>query len=101
MLQKFVILKGISGKPLKRVFVTAEKEEIVICDPERFSDIKSGDYGVASVSYDRVFNFEEDAYRQLLSQWEMSRETNSDAWQRLGHIELPNDSDEHSCPFWC
>jgi hypothetical protein len=101
MLQKFVIVKAYCGKPLKRVFMTAEENEIIIGDPDRLADIKSGDHAIACVSYDRVFNFEEDTYLELVREWETSNETSSDMWMRLGHIELPKDADEHPCPHWC
>jgi hypothetical protein len=101
MLQKFVILKAMSGKPLKRVFITSEDNEIIIGDPERLAEIKSGDHGIACVSYERVFNFEEDAYLELVREWEASKATSSAAWMRLGHIDLPNEADDNSCPFWC
>ncbi len=101
MLQKFVILKGISGKPLKRVFITAEENEIVIGDPDRLSEIRSGDHGIACVSYERVFNFDEDVYVDLVREWEKTKETSSDAWMRLGNIELPKEVDDHSCYRWC
>jgi hypothetical protein len=101
MLQKFVILKAASGKPLKRIFITAEENEIIIGDPERLAEIKSGDHGIACVSYERVFNFEEDVYIELVREWETSKATSLDVWKSLGHIELPNEADEHSCQFWC
>ncbi len=101
MLQKFVILKGDCGKPVKGVFMTAEESEIIIGDPDRLSDIEAGDHGIVCVAYESVFNFEEDAYQQLLREWETSNETSLDAWRRLGHLELPNDADDHSCHRWC
>jgi len=94
MLPTYVILKGVYGEPLKRVFMAVEDSEIVIGDPERFSQIKSGDQSVDFVSRERVFNFEEDVYLQLLIEWQTAKGTSPDLWQRLGHAELKDPSIE-------
>jgi hypothetical protein len=99
MIQKFVIIKALCGKPLKRIFMSAEDDQILIVDPERLAEVQSGEHSIASVSFERVFNFDEDAYHELLCEWRMSKETNHEAWTRLGHLETANDI-EDSCPNW-
>jgi hypothetical protein len=99
MLQKFVVLKGTCGKPLKRVFMSVEQSEIVVCDPEKLEAIKSGEHALASVAHDRVFNFEEDAYHELLLEWKMSKETSPATWMRLGNVEVMNEVEDHSSWF--
>ncbi len=101
MLPTFVIVKGIYGEPLKRVFMAAEKTEVVIGDPDRFREIKSGDHPIDFVSYDSVFNFEEDVYLQLLIEWQTSKGTNPELWTRLGQIQLRAESDSFSCRRAC
>ena len=98
MLKKFVILKGTCGKPLKRVFMSTEQSEIIVGDPQKLAEIKSGEHAIASVARDRVFNFEEETFHELLLEWRMSKETSPSTWMRLGNIEVPNDADNH--PSW-
>jgi hypothetical protein len=100
MHQKFVLLKGNCGRPHKGVFMTAENSEIIVGDPDRLSEIEAGKQTMLSVSPERVFNFEEDAYRELLHDWESSTKTSADAWTRLGHFELPKHRHRLSCRHW-
>jgi len=101
MLPTYVILKGVYGEPLKRVFMAAEDTEIVIGDPERLREIKSGARPVDFVARERVFNFEEDVYLQLLLEWQTAKGTSPDLWQRLGRVELKNELSEYSCQRAC
>jgi hypothetical protein len=101
MLPTYVILKGVYGEPLKRVFMAVEDTEIIIGDPERLREIKSGDQPVDFVSQERVFNFEEEVYIQLLIEWQTAKGTSPDLWQRLGRVELKNELSEYSCQREC
>jgi hypothetical protein len=101
MLPTYVILKGVYGEPLKRVFMAVADTEIIIGDPERLREIKSGDQSVDFVSQDNVFNFEEDVYLQLLIEWQTAKGTSPNLWQRLGHIELKSEFSEYPCQREC
>lgn len=93
MIPTFVILKGLDGIPLKRVFMTAEESEILIVNPAKLK-AKTFDDAIDGVPYEQVFNFDEDVYQKLLLEWETQRKTSSDSWKRLGHLDISNDADE-------
>jgi len=98
MIPNFVIVKMLNGKPAKSVFLAAEKDEVVVCDPGDFNEIKCGFQNVTWVSTENVFNFEEKAFGQLVSQWESSRTTSSQVWAALGRkiaLQLPRLCSEH------
>jgi len=98
MLPNFVIVKMLNGKPAKSVFLAAEKNEVVVCDPGSFSEIKCGFQNVTWVSTENVFNFDEKAFGQLVSQWESSRSTSSQIWAALGQkiaTHVPGLCSEH------
>jgi hypothetical protein len=97
MLPTYVILKGVYGEPLKRVFMAVADTEIIIGDPERLREIKTGAQPVDFVSQERVFKFEEDVYLQLLIEWQTAKGTSPDLWQRLGRVELKSEFSEY--PF--
>lgn len=101
MLPTYVILKGTYGEPLKRVFMAIDDTDVVIGDPDRLRDIKTGDHRVDFVSSEVVFNFEEDLYLQLLIQWQTAKGTTPELWSRLGRIELKSELSEHICPRQC
>jgi hypothetical protein len=81
--------------------MATDDTEIVIGDPERLRDIQSGNHTVDFVSSERVFNFKEDVYLELLIQWQTAKGTSPDLWMRLGQIELKSEFSERSCPRRC
>jgi len=98
MLSNFVIVKMLNGKPAKGVFLASEKDEVVVCDPSDFNEIKCGFQNVTWVSTENVFNFEEKAFGQLISQWESSQTTSSQIWSALGRkvaLEVSGLCSEH------
>jgi hypothetical protein len=101
MLPTYVILKGVYGEPLKRVFMAADDSEVVIGDPDRLREIKAGADSVDFVSCERVFNFQEDIYLELLVEWQTAKGTTLDLWNRLGQIELKSEFSERPCQRWC
>jgi hypothetical protein len=86
MVPSFVILKGEDGRPVKGVFLAAQDNEIVVCDPARFREVKSGTQSISRVSRAAVFHFEENAFKQLTIEWETSKQTTSEIWSRLGNV---------------
>lgn len=87
MLQQFVTVQAMGGKPLKRVLMTTSEKGVHVADPGLLDEIKSGIHAPIAVLPETVFNFDEPTFNDLLSQWHSEKRTSPKTWARLGRFQ--------------
>lgn len=92
MLPKYVIVQALGGKPLKRVVMTSAAKGVLVVDPGLLGEIESGVSQAATAPWDRVFNFDERIFDDLLAQWRSAQQTSVATWAKLGHFQPMLDS---------
>lgn len=91
MLQQFVTVQALGGKPLKRVLMTTSEKGVHVADPGLLDEIKSGIHAPIAVLPETVFNFDEPIFNDLLSQWHSEKRTSAKTWARLGQFQAMRD----------
>jgi hypothetical protein len=86
MLQQFVTVQDLGGKPLKRILMTTSDKGVHVADPSLLAAIKSGIYAPIAVPADHVFNFDEPIFHDLVSQWRSTKRTKATTWAKLGRF---------------
>jgi len=92
MVQQFVIVQALGGKPLKRVFMTTSDKGVHVADPGLLDEIKSGIHAAIRVAPDKVFDFDERVFNELLTQWHTSKQTEAATWAKLAPFQPIYDS---------
>jgi hypothetical protein len=92
MLQQFVVVQALGGKPLKRVFMTVSERGVHVADPGLLDEIKSGIHAPVAVTPEKVFNFDESVFNELVVQWHSFKQTSAETWTKLGNFQPIYDS---------
>ncbi len=87
MLQKYVIVQALGGKPLKRVVMTSAPKGVLVADPGLLDEIGSGIHQPITAPLESVFNFDELIFDELQLQWRASQQTSAATWAKLGNFE--------------
>lgn len=87
MLQKFVIVQALGGKPLKRVVMTSAAKGVIVADPGLLDEIGSGLHQPVTAPLATVYDFDERIFGELLLQWRSAKETNAETWAKLGQFQ--------------
>jgi hypothetical protein len=93
MLQQFVTVQAMGGKPLKRILMTTSNQGVHVADPGLLAAIKSGIYAPIAVRPEHVFNFDEPIFHDLMSQWQSKKRTSATTWAKLGRFQPMDDDD--------
>lgn len=98
MLQQFVTVQDLGGKPLKRVLMTTSDEGVHVADPGMLYAIRFGVSRPIAVSPEQVFNFDPPIFDDLLAQWQAEKQTCATTWAKLGQFQpMEDDEDDFDC----
>lgn len=92
MLQKYVIVQALVGKPLKRVVMTSAAKGVIVADPGLLDEIGSGIHQPVTAAFESVFNFDELVFDELQRQWRASKQTSAATWAKLDQFQPMLDS---------
>ncbi|WP_156898236.1 hypothetical protein [Methylocapsa acidiphila] len=94
MLQRFVVVQALGGKPLKRIVMTSDSKGILVADPGLLGEIETGIHQPVTAPLRTVFNFDEPVFAELMSQWHADKKTDAATWAKLDRFQPMLDAAE-------